>query len=191
MGALYGVELPEARVLEIVQAWRKAHPATTRLWYDCERAAKDAIRNPGVKYGAGKLRFLYDEDSQCLRLILPSKRSLCYPQAEIDETTSKLSYMGVNQYTRKWERLDTYGGKLVENATQAASRDVLSHGMRGAEAAGYQIVLHVHDELICETPDDAAYSAEGLSAIMAFGPQWAVGLPLAAAGFETPRYRKG
>ena len=191
MGALYGVNLPERTVLTIVEAWRKAHPQTKALWYGSERAAKEALSNPGTRHQSGKLAFRYEKDTGYLRMILPSKRSLCYPGAEVDETTGKLSYMGVNQYTRKWERLDTYGGKLVENATQAASRDVLAVGMRQAEEAGYQIVLHVHDELICETPDDAAYSAKGLSALMATGPQWSVGLPLAAAGFETPRYRKG
>jgi DNA polymerase len=190
MGALYGVNLPEHTVLTIVEAWRTAHPKTKALWYGSERAAKEAINNPGTRQQAGKLAFRYEGDSGWLRMLLPSGRYVCYPGAEID-FGGKLSYMGVNQYTRKWERLDTYGGKLVENATQAASRDVLAHGMWHAEEAGYEIVLHVHDELICETPDDAAYSAEGLSALMAAGPQWSVGLPLAAAGFETPRYRKG
>jgi len=188
MAANYGMELPDAKIAELVTAWRKAHPATRQFWNDCEQAARDAIRTPDGMFEAGKLTFRVDGD--WLRMVLPSGRSLCYLSPDINND-GKITYQGINQYTRKWERLPTYGGKLVENATQAASRDILVSGMKGAEAAGYQIVLHVHDELICETPDDAAYSAEGLSAIMAFGPQWAVGLPLAAAGFETPRYRKG
>ena len=102
----------------------------------------------------------------------------------------QLTYAGVNQYTRKWERLRTYGGKLAENVTQAASRDVLAFGMTAAEAAGYEVVLSVHDELITETPDDPAFSPEGLSEILATNPPWAAGLPLAAAGFEGGRYRK-
>jgi DNA polymerase len=96
----------------------------------------------------------------------------------------------VNQYTRKWETLETYGGKLVENIVQATARDVLAHGMALAEKAGYEICLHVHDELITETPDDPAYSAEGLSALMATEPGWSLRLPLAAAGFSCYRYRK-
>lgn len=102
----------------------------------------------------------------------------------------QLTYAGTNQYTRKWERIRTYGGKLAENVTQAASRDVLAAAMPLIEAAGYEIVLTVHDEVITETPDDPAFSPEALSAILAKNPPWAKGLPLAAAGFESPRYRK-
>lgn len=78
-----------------------------------------------------------------------------------------------------------------ENLTQATARDVLAAGLLAAEAAGYNPVLHVHDEIICETPDDPSFSAEGLAALMSRGTQWSVGLPLAAAGFETYRYQKG
>lgn len=187
MAALYGVELPEATINDLVAAWRKAHPKTKSLWYDCERAAINAIREPGRNYRAGHLVFRFDDT--WLRMMLPSGRFLCYPNAQVNEI-GKLSYEGTNQYTRKWERLDTYGGKLVENATQAASRDILAYGMKAAEAAGYEIVLHVHDELITETPDTDEYTHEGLAKIMARGPLWALGLPLAAAGFEATRYRK-
>jgi hypothetical protein len=448
MAAIYGMELPESTINDLVAAWRKAHPRTKAFWYDCERAAKDAIRTPNKTFVAGKLKFRFG--GSWLRMMLPSGRFLCYPNAGISEAGS-LYYEGVNQYTRKWERLDTYGGKLCiaagtpvltdagwlpieevsrrhrvwdgvewvahdgladngvkgvikahgvwmtpdhevlttkgwvrasqserynraacglpdgatvqpqrrsavalgralrlragsgafglgvkeagatrrsgfvrlpaqsnhrsqknstrhvetsglcglalnagpmplahassmaqlwrardfcmralgnlrdflgghgaylrkgaihredrqqrqlravklplghpkranqqsqtaqsmvfdlvncgprrrfvvadergeplivhncENATQAAARDVLAYGMRKAEEAGYFIVLHVHDELITETPDDPAFTHEGLAAIMAHGPQWSVGLPLAAAGYETARYRK-
>jgi DNA polymerase len=187
MAAIYGMELPESTINDLVAAWRKAHPRTKAFWYDCERAAKDAIRTPNKTFVAGKLKFRFD--GSWLRMMLPSGRYLCYPNAGLNEAGS-LYYEGINQYTRKWERLDTYGGKLVENATQAAARDVLAYGMRKAEEAGYSIVLHVHDELITEVPDDPAFTHEGLAAIMAHGPQWSVGLPLAAAGYETTRYRK-
>ena len=80
--------------------------------------------------------------------------------------------------------------KAVENATQSVARDVLAAGMQPAEDAGYEIILHVHDELVCETPDSPEFSAEGLSAILATPPAWAKGLPLAAAGYESKRYRK-
>lgn len=102
----------------------------------------------------------------------------------------QLTYAGINQYTRKWERVRTYGGKLAENVTQAASRDVLAHAMPLVEAAGYQIVLTVHDEVLTEAPDDERFGPEHLSAILATNPPWAKRLPLAAAGFEGPRYRK-
>ncbi|CAB4144186.1 bifunctional 3'-5' exonuclease/DNA polymerase [uncultured Caudovirales phage] len=187
MAALYGVNLSEETINSLVTAWRKAHPKTKNLWYNCESAAKDAVRNPGKNHKAGKLVFRADDG--WLRMMLPSERYLCYPNAEVDDS-GKLTYEGVNQYTRKWERLETYGGKLVENATQAASRDILAFGMKAAEREGYEVVLHVHDELICETPDIEEYSVDKLAQMMSSGPLWAVGLPLAAAGFETTRYRK-
>ena len=186
MAALYGVDLPEETINDLVTAWRTAHPKTKSLWYNCEDAAKSAIREPDDMFEVGKLMFRMDD--KCLRMVLPSGRSLCYPNAEI--IGGKLTYEGTNQYSRKWERVETYGGKLVENATQAASRDILAHGLRAAEAAGYEVVLHVHDELICETPDTEEYSVDKLAQMMSSGPLWAVGLPLAAAGFETTRYRK-
>ena len=115
----------------------------------------------------------------------------CEGTGIMDLGPKKLSYMGVDQYTRQWKRLPTYGGKLIENATQASSRDVFYHGAMLAEAAGYEIVMRIHDELICEVPDTDDFTAEGLAAIMAEVPPWAEGLPLAAAGYETTRYRKG
>jgi len=188
MAGLYGIELPEWRVHELVRAWRTAHSATKDFWKLTEEAARRAVATPGKAYTAGKL--VFRADGTWLRAGLPSGRYLCYPNAFIDDA-GKLSYEGVDQYTRQWTRLSTYSGKLVENATQAAARDILTCGMRNAEAAGYPIVLHVHDELLCETPDSPEYTHEGLAKLMSTGPQWAVGLPLAAAGFETKRYRKG
>jgi DNA polymerase len=99
--------------------------------------------------------------------------------------------MGNNQYSRKWQRIRTYGGKLAENITQAIARDVLASSMPAAEKAGYQIVLSVHDELVCETPANDQYNVKTLNSILTTNPNWAVGLPLAAKGFECERYRKG
>ena len=187
MGALYGVDLPDDTVLGIVKAWRAAHPNTVKLWYGLENACRDAVYSPGVVKRFGRLAI--QRDGVWLRIRLPSGRYLCYPGVECDDA-GKLSYLGTNQYTRKWERLRTYGGKLVENVTQAASRDVLCYGMKLAEESGYPVVLHVHDELLCEVPDTPDYNVARLSAIMSTNPPWAEGLPLAAAGFETYRYRK-
>lgn len=103
---------------------------------------------------------------------------------------TKITYMGMNQYTRKWDRLDTYGGKLMENCTQAMARDVMAHNMPAIEAAGYQIVLSVHDEIIAEAPDSPEYNAEHLASLLATNPPWAPDMPLAAAGFESFRYKK-
>lgn len=187
MARLYGIEKSEDEVTTIVKAWRKAHPKIVSFWYDVEYAARQVLREPGERRVVRDLTL--DVVDGWLRIRLPSGRYLCYPDARENEQDT-LTYSGVNQYTRKWETLETYGGKLVENIVQATARDVLAHGMALAEKAGYEVCLHVHDELITETPDDPAYSAEGLSALMAEGPGWSLGLPLAAAGFETQRYRK-
>jgi DNA polymerase len=119
---------------------------------------------------------------------LPSGRCLCYPGVAVEE--GKLTYMGTNQYSRRWERLHTYGGKLIENATQGGARDVLAHNMPAVEAAGYSIVLGVHDELVAETPNTGAFTNSHLSELMSAVPPWAPGLPLAASGWEGARYRK-
>ena len=186
MAALYGVFLPEDEVKRIVEAWRKAHSAVVDLWYDLERAVKAAIREPGKRHVVRDLGIGYKNN--WLRIKLPSGRYLCYPNAGLAEGT--IVYEGVNQYTKKWETIETYGGKLVENVVQAVARDVLASGMFRAEAAGYAVCLHVHDELITETPDTDEYSVDELSRIMSTNPGWSMGLPLAAAGFETHRYKK-
>lgn len=171
----------------IKRMWRAAHPAVSSFWKELEEACRCAVMRPGVTFDCRRLRVR--RDGAWLRIRLPSGRFLCYPSPQLDDA-GKLSYMGVNQYSRKWSRLHTYGGKLVENVTQAASRDVLAQAMAGIEADGYAIVLSVHDELITETPDSNAYTVAHLAERMAMAPEWAAGLPLAAAGFETTRYRK-
>jgi len=188
MAGAYGIDLPENEILGIVKAWRKAHPAIVRFWYDMDAAVHRAIREGGLGATFHVRGISVRRDKAWLRIRLPSGRYLCYPNPYIDD--DKIHYSGTNQYTRKWEPLQTYGGKLVENIVQAVSRDVFAYGMRAAEAAGYKVCLHVHDELITETPDSVEYNHEGLAGIMASGPQWALGLPLAAAGFTTQRYRK-
>lgn len=98
--------------------------------------------------------------------------------------------MGMNQYSHKWSRIFTYGGKLSENLTQSFSRDILFDNFEHVEYAGYEIVMRVHDEVITEAPDSPEFNAEHLSALLATNPPYAPDMPLAAAGFETYRYRK-
>lgn len=155
--------------------------------------------------------------TQWVRIKLPSGRYLCYPAARIayrtvkcdscgglgcpvcndtgrkrddSDTKGQIAYRGMNQYTRKWCELKSYSGKLAENITQAFSRDVLAYNMPAIEADGYEIILSVHDELLTETPDTDEYSSDALTTHMSTVPPWATGLPLAAAGFETYRYKK-
>jgi DNA polymerase len=169
--------------------WRSAHPATTALWAAAGDAVKAAIENPGITFDAGP-RIKVQRDGAWLRCRLPSGRYVCYLQPKVADD-GQITYMGVNQYTRQWARLKTYGGKLVENWTQAAARDVLSTNMLRVEAAGYEIVLTVHDELITETPALEQFSPTHLADLMTTPNAWHAGLPLAAAGFECDRYRKG
>lgn len=184
----YGLSDRAFIVCESLKAmWRAAHPATGTWWKELEKAARDAIETPGAMFTSRRVKLR--RDGNWLRIGLPSGRCLCYPSPQVDEA-GKISYMGVNQYSRKWSRLYTYGGKLVENITQAAARDVLADAMPAIERSGYAIVLSVHDELLTETPDVPEYNHEHLSQLMSTNPAWAEGLPLAAAGFEAYRYRK-
>lgn len=168
------------------RSWRYAHPAIASFWKELEGAVRDVLAT-GEMGVCRKLTI--SKHGAWLRIRLPSGRCVCYPGATIDDE-GKITYMGIDQYTRKWQRIKTYGGKLVENVTQAVARDVLAATMPIIEKEGYQIVLTVHDEILSETPDTSEYSSERLSELMSTGPQWAAGLPLAAAGFETYRYRK-
>ena len=194
MGGPVFEAMDDEAIQAIVWAWRKEHPKTKSLWYDIEAAAKGAIENPGTvtEVRGGLLRFDVKVDAfdrSWLRMRLPSGRFLCYVDAKVDRD-DRITYSGVNQYTRKWQTLDTYGGKLTENAVQAIARDVFMTGMRRAEEHNYLVVLRVHDELVCEVPDHNGYTAEVLAGLMSTNPGWAIGLPLSAAGFETRRYRK-
>lgn len=169
------------------RSWRQAHPAIQSMWADLAEAVRCAIAQPRTTFVCRALKVR--RDGNWLRIGLPSGRALCYPSPQLDESGS-ITYMGVNQYSRKWSRLKTYGGKLFENVCQAVARDVMAHNMPAIEAAGYQIVLSVHDELICEAPDSNEFNATHLSSLLSSNPPWAPDMPLAAGGFEAYRYRK-
>lgn len=192
--------------------WRSGHKAIAAYWKELDACVREAIDHPGTTIDCGKVRIR--RDGAWLRIVLPSGRAICYPSPQLvaekkkrkDEAETiglealeseeaptgrtKITYMGVNQYTRKWDRLDSYGGKIFENICQAVARDVMAHNMPAIEVAGYAIVLTVHDEILAEAPDSPEYNAEHLAALLATNPPWALDMPLAAAGFETYRYKK-
>lgn len=168
------------------RVWREAHSNIAAHWAELKSAVMHVIEQPGITLPCGKVKVR--RDGNWLRIGLPSGRALCYPSPQIVD--GAITYMGLNQYSRKWCRLKTYGGKLFENVCQAVARDVMAHNMPGIEAAGYEIVLTVHDEVICEAPDSDEFNAEHLASLLAANPPWALDMPLAAAGFETYRYRK-
>ena len=117
---------------------------------------------------------------------LPSGGYLSYPGARVHNGV--ITYLGMNQYSRQWSRLSTYGGKLVENWTQATARELLVEGMLNAKALGYHIVLHAHDEAVADDAPDMPL--DRFVRAMTKQTLWATGLPVVAKGFETDRYRK-
>lgn len=167
-------------------AWREAHPAIASYWKELDKAVRKAIEHPGEAIQCRRLK-VYRKGAW-LRILLPSGRSVTYPIPSI--TDGKITYKGVDQYTRKWKALQTYGGKIFENVCQAVARDVMAHNMPLIEAAGYEIVLTVHDEVICEAPDSDEFNEDHLAKLLAANPPWALDMPLAAAGFQTKRYKK-
>lgn len=170
------------------RSWRKAHPNIVELWKKLDSGVRYVITGDAKTLRINE-NLVIDKVGAWLRIRLPSGRYLCYPGARIDEN-GKISYMGLNTYSRKWERINTYGGKIAENITQAVARDVMAWSMPCIDEIGFNIVLTVHDEIITEAPDIPEYSHEYLSQILSTPPEWAEGLPLAAAGFESYRYKK-
>lgn len=181
--------LTEDEMASIVDAWRKANPRIAQMWWDVNRAALEAIKN-GTSQMVGRIKVY--QKLGALVIALPSGRELIYPSPRVGENRfggESITFMGLG-LNRKWGRVETYGGKLVENIVQATARDVLAHSMTTLEAAGYPTVMHVHDEVITEVPYGRG-SVEELCALMSRGPKWSKGLPLAAEGFESTYYKKG
>ena len=185
----YGMsELAYKVCWSFVRLWRDSNPNIESLWSDLEAAFRKAILTPGAVFDAGRLKVV--KQGNWVRMRLPSGRSLCYPSPKLEGENDKITILGVNQFTRQWCRQTTYGGKLVENATQGAARCTLKAPTPMIARAGYQILVPVHDELITEAPLSDDYNADHLAALMASNPAWAKGLPLAAAGFDSMRYKK-
>ena len=181
--------LTEEEMQDIVTQWRAASPTIPKLWGDVERAAKNALANPGRTFTV-PCGVKYRRDADGLRCLLPSGRILTYWGARIEDHKGRPSviFMGQNQTTRKWEKTETWGGKLVENIVQAVARDCLAVAMVRLEAAGYNIVFHVHDEIIAEAPEGSRW--EEMAEIMGQPIDWAPGLLLRGDGYCTPFYMK-
>ena len=199
MARAYNVEVSDERAAEIAKSWRAAHPAIRAYWPALEDAAIAATRNPDRTYAVGRVAFRRHE--QFLWLQLPSGRVLCYPYPEVilktrtfddgsQVTRDALTYIGEDSTTHKWGTIDTYGGKLAENITQAVSRDILAEAMLRLDALGAQIVLHVHDEVVIEISGINPLTAQKFGQIVAESPTWAAGLPIATAAWRGKRYRK-
>ena len=184
MGAL-DMGLQEGELQPIVDAWRAANPHITKFWWDVDRAVKEVIRTKGTREVRG-IRFFYK--SQLLFIHLPSGRDLAYVKPMIQPNQyggESITYMGIGS-TKKWERIESYGPKIVENITQAISRDILCYAMRTLSHCF--ICAHVHDELIIECGMDV--SVDAVCEQMGRTPPWAPGLLLRADGYECEFYKK-
>nr|DAX94303.1 MAG TPA: DNA polymerase I [Caudoviricetes sp.] len=183
--------LSDEELLEIVNSWRKASPHIKQLWYDVDAAALRAVRECDVVTLHHSIALSYRKG--ILSIQLPSRRKLAYvrPKIEVEPEFNRegLTYEGAEQTSGKWTRLRTYGGKLVENIVQAIARDCLAVAMTRLEAAGYRIVMHIHDEVVIECPADACDLTD-VCRIMGEPIGWAKGLILTADGYITDYYKK-
>lgn len=187
MGALK-MGLTEEELPGLVSTWRSANPHITAFWWAVDDAAITAVRDKKTSR-VGRVSFEYK--SGILFVTLPSGRKLSYVKPRMMQNKfgrEGLTYEGIGE-SKKWMRLETYGPKLVENIVQAASRDILAEAMLRLEKEGFDIVCHVHDEVVLEVPDGKS-SVEEVNEIMAVNPVWTEGFPLKAAGFESPFYKK-
>ena len=186
--------LTDDEMQQIVTQWRAASPTIPRLWSRVEEAAKRALANPGrrcaVTHPAGPVA-VYWRDQYALRCQLPSGRVLTYWDARLEEYKGRPSvvFMAQNQTSRKWEKTETWGGKLVENIVQAYARDCLAVALLRLDEAGYKTVFTVHDEIVAEEPLDGR-GWESMAEIMGRPIPWAPGLLLRADGYSTPFYMK-
>lgn len=190
-------ETPEEELLDIRDRWRRANPAIVQFWYTVDAAAKEAV-NTGrrVELWDGRLAFARECDPgnelDFMTIRLPNGRKLYYPGPHMGINRfgqPSLCYWGQNQTTKKWQELETYGGKLVENITQAAARDCLAEAVERLEYAGYHVVFHVHDEVVIDA-GPGKDRLEDVVGIMRQAPAWAPGLPLNADGWVNPFFKK-
>lgn len=187
MGAVE-MGVPEDELQGLINDWRNANLHIVKLWTEVGNTAMKAIKEKTI-VSLGKLVFMYERGILFIRL--PSGRRLSYIKPRIGTNRfggDSITYMGVGA-SKKWERLETFGGKLVENIVQAIARDLLASAMMNVANAGYDIVFHVHDEIIAEVPDGQG-SVDEMCMLMSINPDWADGIPLSADGYECEYYRK-
>lgn len=194
MGALR-MGIPEDDLPDIVSRWRDSNKRIVDLWYSLETAAVSVIQSghtAGVRGLILAREFDIENNLDFLTVTLPSKRKLYYANPALGENQwnrPSILYRGVNQTTKQWTQLETYGGKLVENVVQAIARDCLATAIENLEAAGFPVVFHVHDEVVIDCPSDKA-DLDEVVRIMTRTIPWAPDLPLNADGWVGDFFRK-
>ena len=186
--AMGGIEmgLSEDELQSIVDSWREANPNIVSLWWDIDSVVKRVVKTR-AKEGYKNLVISYEKG--ILFIELPSKRRLAYPKAKIGTNRfggESVVYEGI-VVGNKWDKIESYGGKFVENIVQAIARDILAEAMMRLEKKGFNIVMHIHDEVVIESDSS---SVEEVNQIMSLVPSWAPGLILDADGFESEFYKK-
>lgn len=179
---------------DIMQRWRQANPHIVRFWATIEAAAVRAIKTGEATTIHRGIVVAYRWGM--LLITLPSGRTICYPRAEIGIERNDgwrgdheiIEYEGMNQVTKKWERIRTYGGKLTENVVQAIARDILGHIILRAHDSGLNIVFHIHDEIVVEA--EPGQTLQDVESIFSKPINWCRDLPLKGAGYTTPYYLK-
>ena len=183
--------MTEEEMISLVDKWREASPRIVALWKSLEAAAIKCVNTGKTQVSSvGKIKFEFEDSVLWMRL--PSGRRIAYPQAEVTDGKfgkPSISYMSMNQTTKKWERTDTFSGKLTENLVQATARDCLREALFHLSDAGYDVRATIHDEVIITAPNDFG-SLDEVIQLMCKGAPWMEGLPLNAAGFEASYYQK-
>lgn len=190
MGALR-MGLNENELPDIVKRWRGSNQRIVDFWYAVERYAVETVKYGVINHMPCGISF--DRDEDYLIICLPSGRKLYYYKPEIrlnDLGRDAIHFQGVDQKTKKWGYISTYGGKLTENIVQAVARDLLANALMNLHREGYCINFHIHDEVILEVPRDSEKNLDEAISLMCRLPVWADGLPLNAAGFEADYYMK-
>lgn len=190
MGALR-MGLQEEDLPDIVHRWRSSNRRIVDFWYGVEQRAVECVKYGVVSSMPHGITFTRDQSR--LMIILPSGRRLFYNEPRLipnERGFESLWFMGQNQTNKKWELIQTYGGKLVENIVQAVARDCLAYAMVNLHSAGYKINFHIHDEVITEIPISGTQSLDDAVSIMCKAAPWAEGLPLNADGFTGNYYKK-
>lgn len=188
-GQRLGLTVEEEK--ETVRRWRDANPNIVRFWASVENAARSCVtgRVPAVVAEKNTSLTFSLEENGTMTILLPSGRKICYPDMHISKEGT-LRFHGRTPASN-WTWIDTFGGKLTENITQAVARDCLAHAMTLVDQAGFPIVFHVHDEIIAEIPfGTAAFDLVRIEGMFAVPPDWAPTLPLKGAGYLTDYYKK-